>query len=57
MNFYLIRDTSKTWIGTLQKNKNLNKEIDLGNLNKLVYRKKYYLKIKYWNLSDAISRM
>ena len=39
MNFYLIRDTSKTWIGTFQKNKNLNKEIDLGNLKKLVYWK------------------
>ena len=37
MNFFLIRDTSKTWIGSLQKNKTLNKEIDADNSNKLVY--------------------
>ena len=56
MNFYLIRDTSKTWIGTLQKNKNLNKEIDLGNLNKLVYWKNIIsnLNIQTWVMQSVV---
>ena len=37
MNFFLIRDTSKTWIGSIQKNKTLNKENHADNANMLVY--------------------